>query len=81
MFRSALVFLVLSLGIAVNLLDPLGALGQPPPPPPEWSATPPVLAQPIPVPQPGQPAPSYTNILKAGFTVAYVRPNWTEPAT
>jgi hypothetical protein len=32
------------------------------------------------VPQPGQPAPSYANILKAGFTVAYVRPNWTEPA-
>jgi hypothetical protein len=30
------------------------------------------------VPQPGQPAPSYTNILRAGFTVAYVRPNWTE---
>jgi hypothetical protein len=30
------------------------------------------------VPQPDQPAPSYTNIHKAGFTVAYVRPNWTE---
>jgi hypothetical protein len=30
------------------------------------------------VPQPGQPAPSYANILKAGFEVAYVRPNWTE---
>jgi hypothetical protein len=30
------------------------------------------------VPQPGQPAPSYSNILKSGFTVAYVRPNWTE---
>ena len=32
------------------------------------------------VPQPGQPAPSYANILKAGFEVAYVRPNWTEAA-
>jgi GNAT superfamily N-acetyltransferase len=31
------------------------------------------------VPQPGQPAPSYSNILKAGFSVAYVRPNWSEP--
>ena len=30
------------------------------------------------VPQPGQPAPSYANILKSGFSVAYVRPNWTE---
>lgn len=30
------------------------------------------------VPQPGQPAPSYSNILKSGFEVAYVRPNWTE---
>jgi hypothetical protein len=30
------------------------------------------------VPQPGQPAPSYANILKAGFVVAYVRPNWSE---
>lgn len=30
------------------------------------------------VPQPGQPAPSYTNIRKAGFEVAYERPNWTE---
>jgi hypothetical protein len=30
------------------------------------------------VPQPGQAAPSYENILKAGFEVAYVRPNWTE---
>lgn len=30
------------------------------------------------VPQPGQPAPSYTNIRKAGFDVAYERPNWTE---
>ena len=30
------------------------------------------------VPQPGQPAPSYTSILRAGFTVAYLRPNWTE---
>jgi hypothetical protein len=32
------------------------------------------------VPQEGQPAPSYSNILKAGFEVAYVRPNWAEPA-
>jgi hypothetical protein len=32
------------------------------------------------VPQPGQPAPSYANILKAGFEVAYVRPNWAETA-
>jgi hypothetical protein len=31
------------------------------------------------VPQPGAPAPSYSNILKAGFNVAYVRPNWAEP--
>jgi GNAT superfamily N-acetyltransferase len=30
------------------------------------------------VPQPGQPAPSHANILRAGFEVAYVRPNWTE---
>jgi hypothetical protein len=30
------------------------------------------------VPQPGQPAPSHSNILKSGFAVAYVRPNWTE---
>ncbi len=30
------------------------------------------------VPQAGQPAPSYANILKAGFSVAYVRPNWAE---
>jgi len=28
-------------------------------------------------PQEGQPAPSYSNIRKAGFAVAYVRPNWT----
>jgi hypothetical protein len=33
------------------------------------------------VPQPGQPAPSYENILKSGFSVAYVRPNWTEMDT
>lgn len=32
------------------------------------------------VPQPGRPATSYANILKAGFEVAYLRPNWTEPA-
>src|SRR6185312_5727360 len=31
------------------------------------------------VPQSGQPAPSYSNILRAGFAVAYVRPNWSEP--
>jgi hypothetical protein len=31
------------------------------------------------VPQAGQPAPSYANILKAGFEVAYMRPNWGEP--
>jgi hypothetical protein len=31
------------------------------------------------VPQAGQPAPSYNNILKAGFSVAYVRANWAEP--
>jgi len=30
------------------------------------------------VPQPGQPSPSYTNILRAGFEIAYVRPNWAE---
>lgn len=30
------------------------------------------------VPQAGQPAPSHANILKAGFDVAYVRPNWAE---
>lgn len=30
------------------------------------------------VPQPGQPSPSYSNIVKSGFSVAYVRPNWTE---
>jgi hypothetical protein len=29
------------------------------------------------VPQEGQPAPSYKNILASGFDVAYVRPNWT----
>jgi len=29
------------------------------------------------VPQPGQPAQSYKNILAAGFKVAYVRPNWS----
>ncbi len=29
------------------------------------------------VPQEGQPAPSYRNILGSGFTVAYGRPNWT----
>lgn len=32
------------------------------------------------VPQEGQPAPSYKNILGAGFSVAYVRPNFTLPA-
>lgn len=32
------------------------------------------------VPQAGQPAPSYTNIRKAGFEVAYDRANWAEPA-
>jgi hypothetical protein len=31
------------------------------------------------VPQAGKPAPSYTNIRRAGFEVAYVRPNWAEP--
>ena len=31
------------------------------------------------VPQEGQPAPSYKNILNAGFSIAYVRPNWAEP--
>lgn len=31
------------------------------------------------VPLPGQAAPSYANILRAGFSVAYVRPNWTFP--
>jgi hypothetical protein len=30
------------------------------------------------VPQPNQPAPSYENILAAGFEVAYLRPNWAE---
>ncbi|HEX5006631.1 MAG TPA: hypothetical protein VFV70_05930 [Hyphomonadaceae bacterium] len=30
------------------------------------------------VPQEGQPAPSYQNILRSGFSVAYARPNWTE---
>jgi hypothetical protein len=32
------------------------------------------------VPQPGAEAPSYKNILNAGFAVAYVRPNWALPA-
>jgi GNAT superfamily N-acetyltransferase len=31
------------------------------------------------VPQEGQPAPSYRNILSSGFGIAYVRPNWTLP--
>jgi GNAT superfamily N-acetyltransferase len=31
------------------------------------------------VPQEGQPAPSYRNILSCDFRVAYVRPNWTLP--
>jgi hypothetical protein len=31
------------------------------------------------VPQPGQDAPSYRNILASGFRVAYVRPNWAPP--
>jgi GNAT superfamily N-acetyltransferase len=31
------------------------------------------------VPQPGGAAPSYRNILRAGFEVAYLRPNWTQP--
>lgn len=31
------------------------------------------------VPQEGHAAPSYMNIVKAGFEVAYVRPNWAEP--
>ncbi len=31
------------------------------------------------VPQPGQPAPSHSNILNAGFSIAYVRPNWAPP--
>lgn len=31
------------------------------------------------VPQPGGAATSYNNILRAGFSVAYVRPNWSEP--
>jgi hypothetical protein len=31
------------------------------------------------VPQQGQPAPSYKNILGSGFSIAYVRPNWTLP--
>jgi hypothetical protein len=30
------------------------------------------------VPQEGQAAPSYFNILKSGFAVAYVRPNWAD---
>ena len=30
------------------------------------------------VPQPGQPATSYKNILARGFEVAYLRPNWAE---
>lgn len=32
------------------------------------------------VPQGGNPAPSYRNILASGFTVAYSRPNWTLPS-
>ncbi|WP_207479871.1 GNAT family N-acetyltransferase [Arenibaculum pallidiluteum] len=32
------------------------------------------------VPKPGQTAPSYANILRAGFTVAYLRPNLAPPA-
>jgi GNAT superfamily N-acetyltransferase len=32
------------------------------------------------VPQTDQPAPSYQNIRRLGFSVAYVRPNWTLPA-
>lgn len=28
------------------------------------------------VPQPGQPAPSYRNIIASGFEVTHVRPNW-----
>jgi len=32
------------------------------------------------VPQEGQPAPSYKNILKSGFGIAYVRANWTLPS-
>jgi hypothetical protein len=31
------------------------------------------------VPQEGQPAPSYRNILGCDFAVAYVRPNWALP--
>lgn len=31
------------------------------------------------VPQEGQPAPSYRNILGSGFAIAYQRPNWTLP--
>ncbi|HTR14380.1 MAG TPA: GNAT family N-acetyltransferase [Roseiarcus sp.] len=31
------------------------------------------------VPQEGQPAPSYKNIRNAGFSIAYVRPNWAPP--
>ena len=31
------------------------------------------------IPQEGQPAPSYKNILGSGFDIAYVRPNWTLP--
>lgn len=31
------------------------------------------------VPQEGQPAPSYRNILGSRFSIAYVRPNWTLP--
>ena len=31
------------------------------------------------VPLANHAAPSYHNILKAGFNVAYVRPNWAEP--
>lgn len=30
------------------------------------------------VPQEGQSSPSYNNILRSGFTIAYVRPNWTQ---
>jgi hypothetical protein len=32
------------------------------------------------VPQEGQPAPSYRNILGSGFGIAYERPNWTLPS-
>jgi len=42
------------------------------------TAKPPSADSPFEIREVGQPAQSYTNIRKAGFDVAYERPNWTE---